>query len=295
MRKTLVGSALVGAVVFIASSVFADDQAAEIPLWPNGAPGFESRKDEHGVRKQENSVDYTIHNVHSPTVTPFLPSKENATGAAVVIVPGGGHSSIWILHEGINEAKWLADHGVAAFVLKYRLAREPNSPYKLPDTPTQDGQRAIRLVRSRAAEWGIDPHRIGIMGFSAGGELAAMTCNVDGKGNSEASDPIDQVSARPDFQALIYSGPLGVRDQKITKEMNLPPTFIAVGDTDKFAPILTSHYLALREAGVSAELHVYAKTGHGFGFRDTNIGKASNGFLQQFFDFLGAQGMLKKT
>jgi acetyl esterase/lipase len=295
MRKTFVGSALVGALVFIASYVFADDQAAEISLWPNGAPGFESRKDEHGVRKQENSVDYTIHNVHSPTVTPFLPSKENATGAAVVIVPGGGHSSIWILHEGINEAKWLADHGVAAFVLKYRLAREPNSPYKLPDTPTQDGQRALRLVRSRAAEWGIDPHRIGIMGFSAGGELAAMTCNADGKGNSEASDPVDQVSARPDFQALIYSGPLGVRDQKITKEMNLPPTFIAVGDTDKFAPILTSHYLALREAGVSAELHVYAKTGHGFGFRDTNIGKPSNGFLQQFFDFLGAQGMLKKA
>jgi len=295
MRKTLVGSALVGAVVFIASSVFADDQAAEIPLWPNGAPGFESRKDEHGVRKQENSVDYTIHNVHSPTVTPFLPSKENATGAAVVIVPGGGHSSIWILHEGINEAKWLADHGVAAFVLKYRLAREPNSQYKLPDTPTQDGQRAVRLVRSRAAEWGIDPHRIGIMGFSAGGELAAMTCNADGKPIDDASDPVDHISARPDFQALIYSGPLGVRDQKVTKEMNLPPTFIAVGDTDKLAPILTNHYLALRDAGVSAELHVYAKTGHGFGFRDTNIGKPSNGFLQQFYDFLGAQGMLKNA
>ncbi len=155
--------------------------------------------------------------------------------------------------------------------------------------------RAVRLVRSRAAEWGIDPHRIGIMGFSAGGELAAMTCNADGKGNSEASDPIDQVSARPDFQALIYSGPLGVRDQKITKEMNLPPTFIAVGDTDKFAPILTSHYLALREAGVSAELHIYAKTGHGFGFRDTNIGKPSNGFLQQFFDFLGARDAEKSV
>ena len=115
------------------------------------------------------------------------------------------------------------------------------------------------------------------------------------KATHEASDPIDQVSARPDFQALIYSGPLGVRDQKITKEMNLPPTFIAVGDTDKFAPILTSHYLALREAGVSAELHIYAKTGHGFGFRDTNIGKPSNGFLQQFFDFLGARDAEKSV
>src|SRR5436190_18022037 len=101
MRKAFFRSALVGALVFIASPVFADDQTAEISLWPNGVPGFESRKDEHGVRKQENNVDYTIHNVHSPTVTAFVPSKENATGAAVVIVPGGGHSSIWILNEGI--------------------------------------------------------------------------------------------------------------------------------------------------------------------------------------------------
>ena len=93
---------------------------------------------------------------------------------------------------------------------------------------------AVRLVRSRAAEWGIDLHRIGIMGFSAGGELAAMTCNADGKPNDDASDPVDHVSVRPDFQAPIYSVPWGVRDQKITKEMNLPPMFIAVGDTDKF-------------------------------------------------------------
>jgi acetyl esterase/lipase len=295
MRKLFVGVALFLGFLFVVTCARADDQGTEIFLWPNGAPGFESRKDEKPKQNDKGGGEYTFTNVHSPSLLAFLPSKEKATGAAVVIVPGGGHREIWFVKEGMNEAKWLAEHGVAAFVLKYRLAREANSPYKLPDTPTQDGQRAIRLVRSRAAEWGINPNRIGIMGFSAGGELAAMTSSADGKGNSESSDPIDQVSARPDFQALVYSGPLGVRDQKITKEMNLPPTFIAVGDTDNFAPMLASHYLALRGVGVSSEIHIYTKTGHGFGFSDSTKDKPSHEFLQQFLEFLGAQGMLKKA
>jgi acetyl esterase/lipase len=295
MRARFIGAAFVGVLAFALSSAVADDQGTEIFLWPNGVPGSESRKDEHEKHNDKGGGEYTVTNVHNPSLTAFLPTKDKATGAAVVIVPGGGHREIWIVKEGINEAKWLAEHGVAAFVLKYRLAREPNSPYKLPDTPTQDGQRAIRLVRSRAAEWGINPNRIGIMGFSAGGELAALTSAADGKGNSAASDPVEQVSARPDFQALIYSGPLGVRGQTITKEMNLPPTFIAVGDTDNFGPMLASHYLALRGAGVSTEIHIYAKTGHGFGFSESTTGKPSNEFLQQFLEFLGAEGMLKKA
>jgi acetyl esterase/lipase len=297
MRANIIGAAFVGVLVLAVSTALADDQGTEIALWPNGAPGFESRKDEHGQRNDKGNGEYTITNVHSPSLSAFLPAKDKATGAAVVIAPGGGHREMWMMKEGINEAKWLADHGVAAFVLKYRLAREPNSPYKLPDTPTQDGQRALRVVRSRAAEWGFNPNRIGIMGFSAGGELAAMTCNADGKGNSEASDPVDQVSARPDFQALIYSGPLGIRGQTITKEMNMPPTFIAVGDQDnnRFQTMLAEHYLALHAVGVPAELHIYAKAGHGFGFSESSTGKPSNEFLQQFLEFLGTEGMLKKA
>ncbi len=148
-------------------------------------------------------------------------------------------------------------------------------------------QRAIRLVRSRAEEWGIDPHRVGIMGFSAGGELAAMVCNTDGKGKEDSDDPVERQSARPDFQALVYSGPLGIRGQTITKEMDLPPTFIAVGDEDgnHFATMLAKHYLALKDAGVSAELHIYAKAPHGFGMRESNNGKPSNEFIQQFTIF----------
>ncbi|HZZ29236.1 MAG TPA: alpha/beta hydrolase [Pirellulales bacterium] len=275
----------------------AEEALQEIPLWPGGVPGFEDRKDMPDVKTDKGHGDYTITNVNNPSLTVFLPPKEKATGAAVVIAPGGGHRELWMVHEGLNEAKWLSDHGVACFVLKYRLAREKGSPYKLPDAPTQDGQRAMRLVRSRAEEWGIDPHRVGIMGCSAGGELAALVCDADGKGKDEADDPVERQSARPDFQALIYSGPLGIRNQTITKEMNLPPTFIAVGDEDgnHFQTMLANHYLSLKNAGVSAELHIYAKTEHGFGLRDSNAGKPSNDFIQQFYEFLKTEGFLKKA
>jgi acetyl esterase/lipase len=211
----------------------------------------------------------------------------------VVIAPGGGFRELWLMHEGINEAKWLNEQGVAAFVLTYRLPREKDSPYKLPDTPLQDGQRAMRLVRSRAKEWGLNPNRVGIMGFSAGGELAAIVCNDSGKGKEDAADPVDRLSARPDFQALIYSGPLGVKNQKVTKEM--PPTFMAVGDEDGAAVWLTEHYLELKKAGVPAELHIYAKTPHGFGFRASNSNRPSNAWIQRFEDFLVTQGMLEKV
>ena len=294
-RHLLPVLSLISFMLTSAGALRADDQPQEISLWPNGAPGFEDRKDEKEVHKQQPNNEYTVSNVHNPSLTVFLPPKDKATGTAVVIVPGGGHREIWIVHEGMNEAKWLAERGITCFVLKYRLAREPNSGYKLPDQPTQDGQRAIRLVRSRAAEWGIDPNRIGIMGFSAGGELAAYTCNADGKGKDDADDPIERQSARPDFQALIYSGPGGIRGQTITKEMNLPPTFIAVGDDDRFSVILANHYLALKNAGVSAEIHTYAKTAHGFGLRDRDKDKPIYGWIESFYEFLGAEGTLKKS
>src|SRR5436190_838562 len=124
----------------------------EIPLWEKGAPGFEARKDEKEVRDVQKSGEYKVTNVHNPTVT--------------VILPGGGHRELWMMHEGINPGRWLADHGVAACVVKYRLGREKGSPYKLDVHPVQDAQRAIRMVRSRAAEWNVNPNRVGIMGFS---------------------------------------------------------------------------------------------------------------------------------
>jgi endo-1,4-beta-xylanase len=269
----------------------ADDPNPEVPLWPNGAPGFEKRKGEPDVQTVSKSGEVSVKGVHNPSLTVFLPAKGKANGTAVVIAPGGGHRNLAWTHEGVNEGKWLSEHGIATFVLKYRLAREPNSPYKIEEHALQDGQRAMRLVRSRASEWGVNANRVGLMGFSAGGEVTAMVCNNFDKGKEGADDAVDRQSCRPDFQALIYSGPLGIRGATIRKDM--PPTFIAVGDTDNFAPMLTDHYKALRAAGVSADLHVYAKTGHGFGLRESNKGKPSNDWVQRFEEFLGVQGMLK--
>jgi endo-1,4-beta-xylanase len=272
--------------------VLAADASSEIPLWPNGAPGSEGRKGEQEVKTSQKNGEYTIKNVHNPSLTPFLPPKDKATGAAVIICPGGGHSVMWMMHEGVNEAKWLSERGIAAFVLKYRLAREPGSTYKIAEHALQDGQRAIRLVRSRAAEWGIDPHRIGLMGFSAGGEVTALVCNNFDAGHADATDPVEHASSRPDFQVLVYPGPQGIRGATVRKDM--PPTFIVVGDQDNFAVFLANHYLALRAAGVSAEMHVYAKTPHGFGLRESNKARPSNSWIQRFEEFLGVQGMLKK-
>jgi endo-1,4-beta-xylanase len=264
----------------------------EVSLWEKGPPGFESRKDEPERREVQKSGEYKVTNVHNPTLTLFLPAKEKATGTAVVLAPGGGHRELWMMHEGINEAKWLADRGIAAFVLKYRLGREKDSPYKIDVHALQDGQRAVRLVRSRAKEWNVNPNRVGIMGFSAGGEVAAMVCNAADKGNADAADPVDRLSARPDFQALVYSGPLGIRNA--TETNDLPPTFILVGDNDNAVSWLVNHYMALKKAGVSTELHVYANTPHGFGYRERKPARPVDSWPERFEEFLAAQGMLRK-
>src|SRR5207248_5117628 len=180
-----------------------------------------------------------------------LPPRDKATGAAIVIAPGGGHSSLWVGHEGYSPAEWLSQRGVACFVLKYRLAREKGSPYKIEEHALQDGLRAMRLVRSRAKEWDLDPARVGIMGFSAGGELAALVSAKFDQGKPDAEDPVERQSSRPDFQVLIYPGPLGLKGANVTKEQ--PPAFLCIAGNDNQAVTLTNHYLALRKAGVPAE------------------------------------------
>jgi endo-1,4-beta-xylanase len=292
MLRTLLAATFLALATILPASGAADDPRPEVPLWPNGAPGSESRKDEKEVREVQKSGEYKVTNVHNPTLTVFLPPKDKATGTAVVICPGGGHRELWVLHEGENEAKWLADRGIAAFVLKYRLAREKGSPYKIAEHALADGQRAMRLVRSKAKEWNIDPDRVGMMGFSAGGEVVALVCAKAEKGKEDAADPVDRQSARPDFQALVYSGPQGIVKQTVTKDM--PPTFILVGDDDNAATWLVDHYAALKKAGVSAELHVYAKTPHGFGLRASKTNRPVDSWPQRFEEFLAAEGMLKK-
>jgi acetyl esterase/lipase len=282
---------------FLLSSL-APANAADPPLvhlWPNGAPGFESRKDETEIRDRhsKDTGEFRTTNVHNPYVTVFLPPKDKATGAAVVVVPGGGHREMWVHHEGENVAKWLAERGVAAVVLRYRLAREQGSPYKIDVHAREDGQRALRLVRSKAAEWNVKPDRVGMMGFSAGGELTSLVCRKAEAGVADAKDPIDRESAVPSFHCLIYSGPQGIRNQTITKA-NAVPTFLAVGDEDGAVGWHITHYQDLKKAGVPAELHVYAKTPHAFGFRPYKAtGKPVESWPLRFHEFLGSIGMSK--
>src|SRR5262249_42139951 len=214
-------------------------QAADppvIPLWQKGPPGFEDKKGtaETRDRLSKETGEFRTSGVHDPYITAFIPPKEKSTGTAVVIVPGGGHRELWVKHEGENVAQWLCERGVAAVVLRYRLAREKGSPYKIDVHAVQDGQRALRLVRSKAKEWNGNPERVGMMGFSAGGEVVAMVCRKAEKGDEKAADLIDRESAIPSFQAHVYSGPLGIVKQTITKE-NSPPAFILVGDDDNAA------------------------------------------------------------
>jgi len=262
-----------------------------ILLWPDGAPGSEGKTAEETVRIAAPGGDHVVAGVHHPSITAYLPPEGTATGAAVVIAPGGGHSELWVDHEGYNVAKWLSERGVAGFVLKYRLAREKGSTYKIEGESLADTQRAIRLVRSRAADWGVEPDRIGVMGFSAGGELAALAATRFDNGTEGAPDAIDRVSSKPSFQALIY--PAIPRDMQFSKET--PPAFLACGENDRqnISQGLPELYLALKRAGASAELHVYTSVGHGFGLRATTRGPVAQ-WPERFRDWLEARGYLKK-
>ncbi|MDX2249135.1 MAG: alpha/beta hydrolase [Bacteroidia bacterium] len=228
-----------------------------VPLWAKGAPGFENRKDE-----PEQAQDWWVRNVHNPSITVYLPPREIATGTAVVICPGGGHQNLVFNAEGRDAAAYFNSIGVAAFVLKYRLAREANSPYSLDIHPQQDGYRAMRLVRSRAAEWEIDSSRIGIMGFSAGGEVVSMVAYGTGEGDPKAADPVDRVNGRPDFQILIYPGPLGIPD---VIPATAPPAFLAVANDDNCClPPTMKILVGYQAAGVKVEAHIYSHGGHAF-------------------------------
>lgn len=289
-------SRFVAFVLFASCSCAVAAEPPVVPLWEKGPPGFESRKDQTETRDRMNkdTGEYRVTNVHNPYVTVFLPEKAKATGAAVVVVPGGGHRELWVKHEGENVAQFLADRGIAAVVLRHRLAREKDSPYKIDVHALQDGQRALRLVRAKAKDWNVDPARVGMMGFSAGGEVVAMVCRKAEGANPKADDPIDRESAIPAFQALVYSGPLGIRGEPVTKA-NTPPTWLLVGEDDGAAAWLVQHYRDAKAAGVPAELHVYAKAPHGFGYRPyKKTPQPFDNWPNRFVDFLGAQSMLKQ-
>lgn len=259
--------ALLLALVVSSAALAAAETQSVIPLWPNGAPGFEARRDE-----PEKIVNARKTNIHNPSLTVFLPPAGKATGAAVVIAPGGGHGHVTIDHEGYAVARWLADHGIAGFALTYRLARDEaaggKSPYTVEGHALIDAQRALRLVRSHAAEWGIDPAKVGIMGFSAGGELAILAATRGDAGKADSADVVDRQSSRPDFAALMYS--VGLTRPELPLSKDTPPLFLACGADDRLSEPFPVFYATARKAGVTAELHIFAGVGHGFGVQDKN-------------------------
>lgn len=253
-----------------------------IALWPKGAPGEaiagqDSIGEEKDITKpDDNKINgkrvIRLTNVTNPTMTVYHPKK--ATGTAVIVNPGGGYHILAMDLEGTEVCQWLNSIGITAVLLKYRVPVREGLPRYA--APLQDAQRAMGLVRFHADEWNIDPNRIGMLGFSAGGHLAAALSNNFEQRTYESIDAADQLSCRPDFTMLIYPAYLTIEEQgeqlapELSVTKNTPPTLlIQTQDDDVRVENSLFYYLALKEAGVPAAMHLYATGGHGYGLRKT--------------------------
>jgi acetyl esterase/lipase len=279
--KTLLATT---AAFILCSAAGAQTQPQVIPLWSQGAPGFESRKD-----IPEEARDYWVRRINNPTITVFLPPREKATGAAVVVAPGGGFHELVYVNEGVHAAEFFNSIGVAAFVLKYRLPGEKDSPYTM-DNVRQDAYRALRLVRSRAAEWQIDPHRVGMMGFSAGGALVSLVAYAPGNGDPSAPDPIDRLNGKPDFQILVFPG--GPEPQTIAADA--PPSFLIVANDDEYGcdKVTLGIFEKLRAAGVRTEAVFLSQGKHAFNMNERPNLLTVMHWPQQLADWMHDSGYL---
>ncbi|HZS05512.1 MAG TPA: TIM barrel protein [Blastocatellia bacterium] len=263
-------------------------------LWPSGSPTLQGAGEKEittppNPRPGERIA--SIRNVHNPSIEVHLPPPGKATGAALIVAPGGGHEQLVWGTEGTDLLEWLSGMGVATFILKYRLARTPGYKYTVEGEALQDTQRAIRIVRGRAREWGVNPGRIGILGFSAGGALAALADIRFDRGNPNAADPIERQSCRPDFVGLVYPG---WAPMDITAPPDAAPAFLtSAGSDDQFhARQTVEFFTSLFKVGVPADLHIYAHGGHGGGTRPRN-GIPFGTWHHRFQEWLADLGMLK--
>lgn len=271
-----------------------------IEVWPGQVPGERTAGEEHfrPPWSEEAKGAQWLTDVTVPTLTVYRPAEDQDTGAAMLICPGGGYWNLaWDL-EGEEVAAWLNGIGVTGIVLKYRVPRLPGYPKHLPPPgPLMDAQRALSLVRSKAQEWGLDSQRIGMVGFSAGAHLTGATATHFDRRTYEPIDAVDQVSCRPDFAVLLYPGYLVDEDTEelapyIRIPEGTPPFFLVHAGDDSVAKVAHSAvmYLALKRAGVSAELHIYAAGGHGVGVRQSDHPIST--WPQRCADWLRAQGVL---
>lgn len=287
------------------------DEPLVVPLWdagkvpdePGGIGEETTRPSPVLTRKEVEVIESTtlVTNVTRPTITLFRPAKEKDTHAAVIICPGGGYWNLYWQLEGEEVAKWASSIGMTGILLKYRVPRRPDEPKGEPARrPLMDAQRAVSLVRSKASEWGIDPQKIGIMGFSAGGHLAIATAISFEKRTYEPSDEIDKVSCRPDFSIPVYSGYLKHKEKDelapgLSVPKDTPPVFLVHGGDDIISPPEHSvyMYLALKQAGVPTELHIYATTAHDFGVRKSDRGHPFDQWTDTCAHWLRQQGFLQ--
>ncbi len=300
MRITAIGLGLLFAFGLVAMGGGADTSSQTLDLWPGPAPGEKGSIGEEQTKTRDGGKTVTsLTNVTKPTLKVYRPDRDKDTGVAVVVCPGGGYNNLAWDHEGEQVARWLNSIGVTAAVLKYRVPRREGTPKDQPPPQAlMDAQRALGLVRSKAADWGIDPKRVGILGFSAGGHLAAWASTNYDKRSYEPVDEADRADCRPDFAVSIYPG--GVNKPKGTDQLapeirvtsQTPPMFIAQSGDDRVGVENAVYlYLALKRAGVPAELHVYATGGHGYGLRPSD--KPCSTWPQRCEDWLRSQGILK--
>jgi acetyl esterase/lipase len=259
--------------IFAANSAIGAEPAPQA-IWPGVAPGEAGRtlEEKWEQNKPGEKPFKKVTNVTKPTMTVYRPAAEKDTGVAIVVCPGGGYKALMMDYEAEDVARWLNTIGVSGIVLKYRVPAPEGTPRHLP--ALQDAQRTIGIVRSHAKEWGIDPRRIGILGFSAGGHLAcAASTNYEKRAYEAIDAAADRVSCRPDFAVVVYpGGALNKGKDGLAEELHVtaqtPPAFIVQANDDRVnSENSVFYYLALKRAGVATELHIYAEGGHGFAIR----------------------------
>lgn len=288
---------MVAGLVCVYSQIGRCEEPTVIPVWPKTAPGENADLGPEVVQPNkpgENPPVTRLTNVSRPTLTVMLPAKEARNGTAVVICPGGGYNILAWNKEGLEVAEWFNSIGVTAFVLKYRT---PTAKREAPWlAPAQDAQRAIRVVRSRAAEWSLKPGQIGLLGFSAGGSAAANAALKSEAELYEGVDAADQSTCRPDFVALIYPAYLVNTQGQLKADLSVtkaaPPMFLAHAFNDGITcENSVQLFLALKKAGVASELHVYSAGGHGFGLRASDDVVSS--WPKRCEDWLRSRGLLE--